>query len=332
MYDAIIVGGGPAGLSAALILGRCLRTVLLIDSGRPRNAWSHGVHGYLSRDGMDPLAFLETCHEELKNYPTVNFLYAEVTEAKKPDGHFEITTRDGDTFSGRKLLLATGVVDCIPKLEGIASLYGRSVFNCPYCDAFEMRGKRILVYGQKERGKNLALTLRNWSEDVILVTHGPCELGDEDKALLHSNGITFHEGKIKRLIGEEGQLTHVEFESGETIARDCMFFNTESFLRSRLLDQLGCPFDEADGVPTGKYERTLVPGLYVAGNILREVQLVIVAASQGAEAAFGINSAIMKENILRLPEEESEKIMLRNGVISELPETKNIARQSDRGH
>lgn len=311
MYDAIIVGGGPAGLSAALILGRCLRKVLICDSGRPRNAWSHGVHGFLSRDGMDPQEFLRTCHEELRKYRTVKYLPAEVTHAKKTEKGFEIETSAGAVFESRKLLVATGVVDCIPKFEGITGLYGMSVFNCPYCDAFEVRGKKILVYGKEQRGKNLALTLRNWSKDVLLMTNGECGLGAEDKDLLRKNDIRIHEGVIRRLIGNGGQLTHVEFESGETIERDCMFFNTESFLRSRLLEQLGCPFDEKDGIPTGKYERTEVPGLYVAGNILREVQLVIVAASQGTEAAFGINSALTKENIHFLPEEESERIITR---------------------
>ena len=297
MFDAIIIGGGPAGLSAALILGRCLRKVLVCDNGRPRNAWSHGMHGFLSRDGIDPAEFLETCHKDLKKYHTVKFLSTEVTHAKKTDVGFEIVTNDGSVFHSKKLLIASGVVDNIPKFEGIASLYGKSVFNCPYCDAWEQRNKKILIYGKENRGKNLALTLRNWSHDILLITDGECELSDEDKEILKKNEVRLHEGKVRRLIGENGQLTHVEFEDGEKIDRDAMFFNTESWIRSRLLVQLECPYTESDGVEIGKYEKTKVPGLYVAGNILREVQLVIVAASQGAEAAFGINSALTKESL-----------------------------------
>lgn len=308
MFDAIIVGGGPAGLSAALILGRCLRKVLICDSGRPRNAWSHGMHGYLSRDGMNPTDFQAICHEELKKYHTVKYLPSEATHAKKTPHGFEITMSDGATFHSKKLLLATGVVDCIPKFDGIATLYGKSVFNCPYCDAWEQRGKRILVYGKEQRGKNLSLTLKNWSDDILLITDGECGLKDHDRNLLRLNGITLHEGKVSRLIGENGQLTHVEFENGEQIERDAMFFNTESYLRSRLLEQLGCPFTDKDGVNTGKYEKTEIPGLYVAGNILREVQLVIVAASQGTEAAFGINTALTKESIIGLSEDEAYQL------------------------
>lgn len=297
MFDAIIVGGGPAGMSAALILGRCLRNVLVCDSGRPRNAWSHGIHGYLSRDGVDPGEFVSRCHEELKKYETVKHLATEVTRAKRnDDGLFEVVTADGAVYRSKKLLLATGVVDDIPKFDGIASFYGQSIFNCPYCDAWEQRGKKLLVYGKDARGMNLALTLRNWSQDILLITNGKCGLSEEDLEVLKKNEIRLHEGKVKSLIGENGQLTHVEFETGEKIERDAMFFNTESYIRSRLLEQLGCPFTDKAGVPTGKYEKTEIPGLYVAGNILREVQLVIVAASQGAEAAFGINSALTKES------------------------------------
>lgn len=305
MFDAIIVGGGPAGLSAALTLGRCLRKVLICDSGRPRNAWSHGMHGFLSRDGIDPSEFLEACHSELRKYHTVRYLPTEVTHASKTDEGFEIRTNDGATFHSKKLLLATGVYDYIPKFEGIASLYGKSVHNCPYCDAWEQRGKRILVYGKELRGKNLSLTLKTWSDDILLITDGECGLHENDREILRLNGIKLHEGKVARLIGENGQLTHVEFEDGERIERDCMFFNTESYLRSRLLEQLGCPFTDKDGVETGKYEKTEIPGLYVAGNILREVQLVIVAAAQGTEAAFGINTALTKESIIGYVNEEA---------------------------
>ena len=297
MLDAIIVGAGPAGLSAALILGRCRRRVLVFDSGRPRNAYSHGMQGYLSRDGIPPAEFLNLAREEVKTYDSVSFIDAEVVNAKQIPQGFELELRSGETYQCRKLLLATGVYDHLPKLPGIGPLWGKSVHNCPDCDGWELRDRPIAVYGEGERGYNLALTIKSvWSSDVILFTNGHQDLTQEQRADLEHFTIPVYDEEIDCLEGEDGQLREIVLRDGTRIPREGLFFNTPSFIRSKLLDQLGCPYSEADGVETGKYERTKVPGLYVAGNILREVQLAIVAASQGAEAAFGINTALAKED------------------------------------
>lgn len=300
MLDAIIVGGGPAGLSAALVLGRCRRNVVLFDSGRQRNSYSHGMHSYLSRDGIPPGEFLEICHKELEPYETVKVINEEVVEARKAENGFLISLRDGRSFESKKLLIATGVVDCLPKISGIGELWGTSVFTCPYCDGWELRDRPIAVYGKDDRGLGLSLTIKHvWSQDVILFTNGPSELTPEKKEQLKRNGVELVEDKIDFLKGQNGKLTEIVLENGKTYKRDGLFFNTPSFLRSKLLDQLGCPYSEEEGVKTEKYEKTEVPGLYVAGNILREVQLAIVAAAEGAEAAFGINSSLAKES--RIP-------------------------------
>ncbi|SFM58999.1 NAD(P)/FAD-dependent oxidoreductase [Nitrosomonas communis] len=296
MYDVIIVGGGPAGLSAALILGRCLRSVLVCDNGKPRNAFSRALHGYLTRDGIPPFEFIASARKEIQKYETVKFFDAEVSGAKRKEGCFEVTLSSGIIYHSKKLLLATGVVDAIPKIQGIEEHYGKSVHTCPYCDAWEVRGKQLAVFGKGERGFKLSLSLKTWSEDVTLLTDGPSGFLPEQREKLENNGIKLREEKIRQLKGEDGQLKYIEFQSGEVLPREALFFNTESYLRSGLLEELGCPYEHEEGVFSGKYEMTEVPGLYVAGNICRDIQLVIVAAAEGAQAAFGINTALTQEN------------------------------------
>src|SRR4051794_28674746 len=156
-YDVIIVGGGPAGLNAALILGRCRRRVLLIDSGKPRNAVSRGVHGFLTRDGALPSEIRRIARDELAAYPKVEIRDGEIVAARCHGDWFEVTECAGERFSGRKLLLATGLLDDLPDIPGFAELYGNGVYNCPYCDGWEHRDKPIAVYGPGERSVGLAL-------------------------------------------------------------------------------------------------------------------------------------------------------------------------------
>jgi thioredoxin reductase len=179
-YDVVIVGGGPAGLSAALVLGRCRRRVLLCDAGQPRNAASAHLHGYLTRDGINPREFLRLGRSELAQYDTVEVRDVHVTDARCESSRFSTTLATGETVCSRKLLLATGVVDNVPAIEGLRELYGKSIFHCPYCDGWELREQPMVVYGRGERGYGLSLELTGWTRDMVLLTDGPCEL-DEDQ-------------------------------------------------------------------------------------------------------------------------------------------------------
>ncbi|HBB90064.1 MAG TPA: NAD(P)/FAD-dependent oxidoreductase [Blastocatellia bacterium] len=297
MFDVIIIGAGPAGLSGALVLGRCRRRVLLCDAGRPRNAASHGLHNYLTRDGIDPAEFLHLGREELKSYETVKLLKIEVTDARRLEHGFEVTLSNGERAVTRKLLIATGVVDEIPKLKGIDSFYGRSVFHCPYCDGWEMRDQPLAVYGKGENGLGLTLELILWSRDLVLCTDGPSELSAEDLARLAQHNVPVYEQRILRLEGNDGVLDQIIFVNGEATQRRGMFFSTGQRQGSELPKKLGCEFTDEGCVATGAYEVTNVPGLYVAGDASRLVQFVIVAASEGAQAAVAINKELMKEDL-----------------------------------
>lgn len=297
-YDVIIVGAGPAGLSAALMLGRCRRRVLVCDNGRPRNAPSHALHGFLSRDGTPPAEFLRLSREELAEYHTVECRDVTVTAATcGEDGRFAVELETGERFQSRKLLLATGVCDNLPEIPGFAELYGRSVFHCPYCDGWEQRDRPLAVYGRGERGLGLSLELTAWSRDVVLCTDGPAEIDEEGRGRLARNGIAVREERVARLEGQDGVLTQVVFRGGAALPRHALFFTTGQYQRSDLLVRLGCEFNDKGTVRTGKYESTHIHGLFVAGDASRAVQWVVVAAAEGAEAAFAINSDLTREEL-----------------------------------
>src|SRR5436190_23416516 len=171
-YDAVVVGAGPAGLSAALLLGRCRRQVLICDDGHPRNAMAHGLHGFLTRDGIRPAELLQIARQQLEPYDTVKSREARVIDASAVDGGFDLTLHDGTSIRCRKLLLATGVTDVLPPIPGFGDFYGRSAFHCPYCDGWEMRDQPIAVYGSGKEGTGLALELTIWSRDLVVCTNG----------------------------------------------------------------------------------------------------------------------------------------------------------------
>ena len=296
--DVIVVGAGPAGLSAALMLGRCRRSVVVFDAGHPRNASSHALHGYLTRDGIAPADFLALARRELATYRTVQIRDQEVSAVEcQPDQCFLVTLASGEQVRSRKLLLATGVVDNLPEIPGFRELYGRSVFHCPYCDGWELCDQPLAIYGRGERGFGLALELTAWSRDLVLCTDGPSEIEPDDLGRLSRNGIGVREERVSRLDIADGALANVVFEGAPPLARRALFFTTGQYQRSDLLERLGCEFNDKGTVRTGKYETTHLPGLFVAGDASRAVQWVVVAAAEGAEAAFAINTDLLKEDL-----------------------------------
>lgn len=297
MFDVVIVGAGPAGLSAALILGRCRRRVLICDTGKHRNARAEALHGYLTRDGITPGEFLQLGYEQLRRYETLEFRQIEVVDAARDGNSFSITLADATRVTSRILLLTTGVVDELPDIEGIEALYGRSVHHCPYCDGWEVRGAPLAVYGKAESGPQLALELTRWSDDIVLCTDGPVELAEKELKRLSRFHIRVREEHIARLEGSGGRLERIVFTNGDVLPRRAMFIRTQEHPHSNLAQKLGVTLTARGTVRTGEYEETNVPGLFVAGDASRRVQLVIVAAAEGAEAAFAINTALLKEDL-----------------------------------
>lgn len=296
MYDVIIAGGGIAGMSAALILGRCRRNILVCDSGKPRNRVSQALHGFISRDGINPLEFRVIINEELKSYKSVTCMNGEIIDAREIQNGYEVKLDTGAVHQGKFLLIATGVVDTLPDIAGIDEFYGYNLFHCPYCDGWEIRDQPIAVYGSQTEDCEFALELTCWSSDIILcLDAGPLPAPEHLEHLVR-HGIGIIPEKIARVSGKRGEQINIEFADGSLLTRRAIFFNPSQRQASPLATKLGCAITDGGVVKTGRLQQSK-SRLFVAGDAARSIQLAIIAAAEGAEAAFALNTALQQEHI-----------------------------------
>lgn len=295
-FDVVIVGGGPAGLSAALVLGRCLRKVLVCDAGNPRNKPAKIFNGYLSRDASTPAEFLQISRAQLERYrDTVQLRDGIVKNVARSDDRFTTTLETGESFDSRALLIATGLVDELPKIDNFRSFYGKTVHNCPYCDGWEVRGQKLAVAGGNQESADLAIELLLWSKDVTLCANGPLTCNTKTTKTLERLNITVTEKIIKTLEGNDGELSCVRFRDGTSLPCQALFFSPGQYQRSTLAEELGCDFSAEDNcIQCKEGTRTNVPGVYAAGNCSRGIQLVTAAVAEGMEAAFAINDDLVE--------------------------------------
>ncbi|WP_239568734.1 NAD(P)/FAD-dependent oxidoreductase [Streptomyces sp. G44] len=300
-YDAVVVGGGAAGLSAALVLGRSRRRVLVVDAGEPRNAPAAHMQGYLSRDGMPPAEFLAEGRRELARYG-VEVVRGRVTEVL-PDGRGEFGVRlaDGDrAVRARRVVVAAGLVDEVPAVPGVAARWGRDVLHCPYCHGWEVRDQPFGVLAPEPFTGHQALLVTQWSKDVTLFLNTVRGLPDAEWERLAAAGVAVVEGEVAGLEVTDDRLTGVRLADGRVIPRSVLFVAARPVPRDGLLGALGADTRET---PFGPYPavdetgRTSVPGVWAVGNAAGPAEQVINAASAGYRAGTAINAELVMADI-----------------------------------
>jgi len=296
-YDVIIIGGSCAGLSAALVLGRSLRQVLIIDAGRPCNRQTPASHGFLTRDGETPAQLLATARQQLNHYPTVQLRAGTVSRAEQtPDG-FRVTTEpmddnEGESFVSRKLL-ATGLFDIMPDLPGFAECWGRSVLHCPYCHGYEVHGQPLGVLANGDVGYEMATHIQHWAGQLTLFTNGPSILTATQQAILGQLNIPIIETPILAIEHQAGMLTGLLFDDGSQMHPAAVFSRVPFRQHTDLATQLGCTVAENGLIDVSEFGETTVPGVFAAGDATTLFRQVAFAVSNGSKAGVWINRELL---------------------------------------
>jgi thioredoxin reductase len=292
-YDCIIVGGGPAGLTCAIFLGRYRRSVLLCHNGKPRNYASRGIHGFLGQHGIEPGVLLDRGRAEARD-AGVEICECTVTKIERVGDVFTVHTTSG-TPHARRVVLAYGVRDILPEIPGIESYYGGSVFHCPDCDGYEVRDRNVGVIGWGKRAAGLALKMLQWTDRVTIFTDGhDREFSKEETSKLLAESVNVVDEKIISLLGADGRVEAAVISTGERVPVEAFFFTIGVVRSCTLAEDLGCEvYDDAPCLVVDEYKQTTVEGVYAAGDLVPGSQLAITSAADGAIAAIAINKTLL---------------------------------------
>ncbi len=301
LWDCIIVGGGAAGLSAGLVLGRARRNTLLVDAGAQSNLAAHGIGGLLGHDGRSPAELYDTGRRELTAYPSVEVRTGEVVAGERVDSGYVLQLADGSRERTRRVLLSTGMDYRPPSLPGLDELWGGSVFHCPFCHGWEVRDQPLAVLMRGQRAVHSALLLRGWSDDIVVLTDGPADLDDDDRSRLAAAGITVDEREVAELASDDGTLTAIVFADGTRLARRGLLVATTLHQRSTLADQLGA--EAAEPTPVAEnpvavdgFFLTAAPGVFAAGDLSAQMPQVAAAIASGSLAAVAVVQSLMADD------------------------------------
>jgi thioredoxin reductase len=292
-YDVAVIGGGAAGLSAALVLGRARRRVAVIDSGAPRNAPAAHMHGFLSRDGMPPSELVQVGRAEATAYG-VSFISVQVVSVEPG---FTVGLAGGESLRARRLLLATGAADEVPDIPGLWERWGRDFLHCPYCHGWEVRGQPLGMLGTGSGSVEHAQLIRQWSDDVIFFAH-TYDLPEAEREQMEARGIRVVTREIQRLVVEDDRLRGVVLDDGQVVERAALFVRPDIRPRTAgLLEHLECEVDDLGFVRVADAGKTSAPGVWAAGNVANPRAQVVTAAGEGSAAAISINADLVREDV-----------------------------------
>jgi thioredoxin reductase len=295
-YDIAVIGGGAAGLSAALVLTRALRSVAVVDAGAPRNAPAARMHGFLSQDGLPPQDLLASGRREVAGYGGV-IIDGNATGIEPRDGTtFTVRLADGRRLAARRVLVSTGLRDELPDIPGIMDRWGRDVLHCPYCHGYEVRDEKVGVLGTADDSVAFAQLVRQWAADVVFFPHTQV-ITDLQREQLTARAIGIVEGNVTRLQLSEDHLRGVEMDDDRLIRRGAVFVRPRFVPNNAMLVELGCAMDEAGWVVADATGATSVPGVWVAGNASNARAQVITAAGEGSAAAIALNADLVQEDV-----------------------------------
>ncbi|SFD81001.1 Thioredoxin reductase [Paenibacillus catalpae] len=297
-YDAAIVGGGPAGLNAALVLGRARRKVALFDNSQARNMVTHASHGFITRDGVEPAEFRRIAYEEVLGYPTVQHWETDVTDIRRTKDGFTIYTKAGEQIQARKVILAAGLKEKLPDIEGVADYYGKSLFACPFCDGWELRDQPLVVISDNPMAFHKVKLLQNWSRDVIVCTNGAADiLNSDQREQLEARRIRVIDTPIATLTGQNGMLEKVHFTDGSFIERSGGFIDPAQISKIDFKEALGYQTEDNGGIVIDAMGKTTAEGVFAAGDTayVMPSQLIYAAAS-GSKAAMSVMGELTEEN------------------------------------
>ncbi|PVD53689.1 pyridine nucleotide-disulfide oxidoreductase [Terrimonas sp.] len=295
-FDVIIIGGSYAGLSAAMALGRSLRRVLLIDSGLPCNRQTPHSHNFITHDGDTPKAIAEKAKAQVLSYSSVIFHNGLAISGKKTGNAFVITTQAGKSFTGRKLIFATGIKDVMPDIKGFSECWGISVIHCPYCHGYEFRNKKTGIMANGAKALHLASLVNNLTEDITILTSGKAVFNNEESAKLGKHHIEIIETKISAIEHEKGNIRNIVFDDGSKMSFPAVYAAIAFVQHSDIPVSLGCELNEAGYIKTDGFQKTTIAGIYACGDNTFMMRSVAAAVYAGNITGAMVNKELTDED------------------------------------